>query len=194
MPKTDLLAQVAFATGESTESPLTEMGEDGYFALRVDKVTPPALKPLAEVRGEVLAAWRARKLAEMAKTAADEIAADARAEGLKAATAKRKLTASETGVIGRDGGGVVPQPVAAATFGLGKPGEVAVVRVADGYQIVRLAETRTADPAQEAEGAKKIAEELAKALGNDVRVAFENALRRDVPVKIREANLDRLFR
>lgn len=193
-PKPDLLAQVAFATGESTESPLTEMGEDGYFALRVDKVVPPALKPLAEVRGEVLAALRQQRLAELAKAAADGLAADARTEGMKAAAVRHKLTASETGLIGRDGGGVLPQPAAVALFGLANPGDVTVVRVPDGFHVVRLVEIHAADPAQDSEGVKKIADELAKALGNEVQIAFESALQRNISVKIREANLDRLFR
>lgn len=194
LPKLDLLAQVAFATGEGTESPLTEMGDRGYFALRVDKVVPPALRPLAEVRGEVLAAWRAQKLLELAKAAAEALAAEVRAgETLKAAAAKRKLTASETGAIGRDGGGALPQPAAAALFGLAGPGEVAVVRGPDGYHVVRLVAIQPADPAQDAEGLDKVAQELAKAIGNDLQVAFENSLRREIPVKVRDADLDRIF-
>jgi peptidyl-prolyl cis-trans isomerase D len=194
LPPLDVLAQVAFATEENSESPLTEMGDDGYFALRVDKITPPALKPLDAVRSEVVAAWRARKLADLSKAAADAVAADARATDVKTAAAKRQLAASETGAIGRDGGGKIPQPVAAALFGLGAPGEVATVRVADGYHVVRLVAVHPADPAQDAAGVGKIAEDLAKAYGHELRAAFENALRRDIPVKIREANLDRLFR
>jgi len=194
LPPLDVMAQVAFSTEENSESPLTEMGDDGYFALRVDKVTPPALKPLDAVRGEVIAAWRARKLAELSKAAADAIAADARVADLKTAVAKRNLAAGETGVIGRDGGGTLSQPVATALFGLGAPGEVATVRGPDGYHLVRLVAVHPADPAQDAAGVGKIAEDLAKAYGHELRAAFENALRRDIPVKIREANLDRLFR
>ena len=195
LPKLDLLAQVAFATGEGAESPLTEMGESGYFALRVDKVIPPALKPLAEVRGEVLAAWRARKLSELAMAMAMSIESDVRAgESLKAAAAKRKLAASEVGAIGRDGGGALPPPAAAALFGLAGAGEIAVARGADGYYVVRLVAVHAADPAQDAQGLDKIAQDLAKAIGSDLQVAFETALRREIPVKIREANLDRIFR
>jgi len=79
-------------------------------------------------------------------------------------------------------------------FGLGAPGEAATVRVADGHQVVRLVAVHPADPARDAAGVGKIAEDLAKAYGQELRAAFENALRRDIPVKIREANLDRLFR
>jgi peptidyl-prolyl cis-trans isomerase D len=195
LPKLDLLAQVAFATGEGSESALTEMGENGYFALRVDKVVTPALKPLAEVRGEVLAAWRAQKLSELAKTEAEALAAEVRAgASLKAAGEKRKLTASETGPIGRDGGGILPPPAAAALFGLANPGEVAVVRSADGFHVVGLVAVHAADPTQDAQGLEKVVQDLAKAVGNDTRIAFEAALRREIPVKIREANLDRIFR
>ncbi|MEK7246708.1 MAG: SurA N-terminal domain-containing protein, partial [Pseudomonadota bacterium] len=195
LPKLDLLAQIAFATAEGTESPLAEMGENGYFALRVDKITPPALKPLADVRGEVLAAWRAQKLSELAKAEAEALAQDARAgESLKAAAEKRKLSASEFAPVGRDGGGVLPPPAAAALFGLAQSGEIAVARTAEGYHVVRLGLVHAADPAQDADGLGKIAQALAKDIGNDLQAAFQNALRREIPVKIRESNLDRIFR
>ncbi|MSO85780.1 MAG: hypothetical protein EXR04_07540 [Rhodospirillales bacterium] len=195
LPKLDVLAPVAFATGEGAESPLAEMGESGYFALRVDKVIPPALKPLAEVRGEVLAAWRAQKLSEMARAEAEALAQDARAGGdLKAAAAKRKLGVSDIAAVGRDGGGVLPGPAAAAMFGLASTGEIAVARTSEGYHVVRLGQVHAADPAQDAAGLDKIAQELARAIGSDIHVAFQNALRREIPVKIREANLDRIFR
>jgi peptidyl-prolyl cis-trans isomerase D len=195
LPKLDLLAQIAFATGEGTESPLTEMGESGYFALRVDKVIPPALKPLADVRGEVLAAWRAQKLSGLAKAEAEALAREVRAgESLKTAAAKRKLSASEPAPMGRDGGGVLPPPAAAALFGLASAGEVAVARTPEGYHVVRLVAVQAADPAQDVQGVDKIARELAQAIGNDLHVALETALRREIPVKIREANLDRIFR
>jgi peptidyl-prolyl cis-trans isomerase D len=225
LPKLDLLAQVAFATGEGAKSPLTDMGDEGYFALRVDKVVAPQLKPLAEVRGEVLAAWRARKLTDLAKAEADRIAADARAENLKTAAAKRKLTATETGAIGRAGespraqqdaplsgragespraqqdaplsgrdASALPPPVLAALFGLVRAGEVAVVRVPEGYQVVRLVAVHPAEPAQDAAGVDKIAQELARAVAADLHAAFGQALRQDIPVKIRDANFDRLSR
>ncbi len=195
LPKLDVLAPVAFATGEGAESPLAEMGESGYFALRVDKVIPPSLKPLADVRGEVLAAWRAQKLSELARAEAEALAQDARAGGsLKAAAAKRKLGASDIAAVGRDGGGVLPGPAATALFGLGSTGEIAVARTAEGYHVVRLGQVHAADPAQDAQGVDKVAGELARAIGGDLHVAFQNALRREIPVKIREANLDRIFR
>lgn len=195
LPKLDLLAQIAFATGEGAESPLTEMGDNGYFALRVDKITLPVLKPLADVRGEVLAAWRAQKLSELAKGEAEAIVAEVRAgESLKSAATKRKLSASETAPVGRDGGGALPREAASALFGLSQPADVTLARTAEGYHVVRLVAVQAADPVQDAAGLAKISQELTQAVVNDLQTAFESALRREIPVKMREANLDRIFR
>ncbi len=195
LPKLDLLAQVAFATGEGSESPLTEMGDNGYFALRVNKIVPPTLKPLDQVRGEVLAAWRAQALAGLARTAATAIEIEARAgASLKAAAEKQKLAVSVLGPLGRDGGGVLPPPAATALFGLAEIGDLAVARTAEGYHVVQLVAIHPVDPAQDAAGLDKIAGDLAKAIGSDLQGAFEGALRREISVKIREANLDRIFR
>ena len=195
LPKLDLLAQIAFATAEGSESPLTEMGDNGYFALRVDKITPPSLKPLAQVRGEVLAAWRAQALSGLAKAVATTIEREVRAgASLKAAASTQKLAVSVLAPLGRDGGGVLPQPAAAALFGLAEAGDLAVVRTAEGYHVVRLVAVHPVDPAQDAAGLDKVAGDLAKAMGNDLQGAFESALRREISVKIREANLDRIFR
>ncbi|MEE9250846.1 MAG: SurA N-terminal domain-containing protein, partial [Alphaproteobacteria bacterium] len=57
---------VAFATPEGQESELIETAEGGYFILRVDKITAPALRPLETVRQEVIAAWQADRRARAA--------------------------------------------------------------------------------------------------------------------------------
>jgi DNA-binding transcriptional regulator YdaS (Cro superfamily) len=75
-----------------------------------------------------------------------------------------------------------------------RAGEVAVVRVPEGYQVVRLVAVHPAEPAQDAAGVDKIAQELARAVAADLHAAFGQALRQDIPVKIRDANFDRLSR
>ncbi|MEK7821093.1 MAG: SurA N-terminal domain-containing protein [Pseudomonadota bacterium] len=195
LPPADLLAQVAFATAEKSESPLTEMGEHGYFALRVDKIIPPALKPLADIRAEAIALWRSQKLAEKSKAEAEALAAAVKGgEALKAAAAKRKLAPSETPALGRDGGKTISPAAAQALFALAAPGEVVVARDKDGYRVLRLVSIAPADPAADAEGAATFARDVAQSLGGDLRAALEAALRREMSVKINEANLDRIFR
>lgn len=78
------------------ESFLVEDGQNGYFVLRVDGVTPPANRPLNEVRTEVEAAYiedqrrqdalaRAERMAEQVRLGAD-LAKAAENEGLTVQT------------------------------------------------------------------------------------------------------------
>ena len=50
--------KLAFATEQGRTSRVTETADDAIFVLRVDKVTPPEVRPLAEVKDKAIAAWR----------------------------------------------------------------------------------------------------------------------------------------
>ena len=195
LPSADLLAQVAFATTEKSESPLTEMGENGYFALRVDQITPPALKALETVRADVVALWRTQKRAEKSKAAADALAAAVKGgQDMKAAAEARKLHLAPIAPVGRDGGKTISPASAQALFALAAPGEVAIAREPEGYRVLRLGAIHPADPAADAAGVDKLAQDTAQALTGDLHAALEAALRAGLSVKVREANLDRIFR
>ena len=64
VPASPRFVQTAFETAEQTESIMTDAGDNGYFLLRVDAVTPPALKPLDTIRDQVVNAWKSQKRAE----------------------------------------------------------------------------------------------------------------------------------
>ncbi len=199
LPAADLLAQVAFATAEKSESPLTEMGDAGYFALRVDQVTPPALKALESVRAEVVALWRTQTLADKSKAVADALAAALKGgETIEAAAGARKLNVTQISPVGRDGGQdgkkTISLAAAQALFALTGTGEIAVAREPEGYRVLRLVAVHPADPAADAAGAAKLAQDAAQALAGDLHAALEAALRASQSVKVREANLDRIFR
>ncbi|MCH9013245.1 MAG: SurA N-terminal domain-containing protein, partial [Proteobacteria bacterium] len=53
----DRFLAVAFETEAGTESLLTESGGGDYFILRVDTVTPAQLRPLDQVREQVIELW-----------------------------------------------------------------------------------------------------------------------------------------
>ncbi len=195
LPAVDLLAQVAFATGEKSESPLTEMGDAGYFALRVDQATPPALKALETVRAEVVALWGTQKRAEKSKAIADALAQDVKGgQALKAAAEARKLNATQIPPVGRDGGKAISPAAAQALFALAAPGEIATAREPEGYRVLRLVSMQAADPALDAAGLDKLAQDTAQALAGDMHAALESALRSSLSVNVREGNLDRIFR
>jgi peptidyl-prolyl cis-trans isomerase D len=59
--------EVAFSTSNGEESLLTEVGDDGYFVVRVDGVTEPSLKSLDSVRAGVTKAWYAEQRRQIAQ-------------------------------------------------------------------------------------------------------------------------------
>lgn len=67
----DLLDAV-FKSEQGDQIPPGDTGEGGYYWVRVDNVTPAALKPLKDVRADVIALWktetRKAKLDEMAQS------------------------------------------------------------------------------------------------------------------------------
>ena len=64
--KRDIL-QVAFKTEEGQDSVLSDLGAASFFILRVDKVTPPTLRPLETIRTDVAATWKREQQATAAE-------------------------------------------------------------------------------------------------------------------------------
>ncbi|NJN06236.1 MAG: hypothetical protein HC814_07535 [Rhodobacteraceae bacterium] len=109
-----------FATNENAESPLTEAGDEGFFVVRVDTVTPPAPKPFESIRNEIAAAWKAERRAERAKETADSIVSGLKGGGDPAALAAEKGAVFVTSApFSRSGEGFpdsLPKALIAAVF------------------------------------------------------------------------------
>jgi len=123
----EILYETAFQTAEGSDSDVVDAGEDVYFAVHVDEITPARMPTVAELRPQLVQFWTvrevSRRLQERGNALAqrirngEDIAAVARAEGLRLTT--------RTGV-GRDAGegeGALGQGVVEGLFGQGR-GEV----------------------------------------------------------------------
>ena len=190
------ILDVAFATPENTESPLTETGTDGYFILRVDGITPAALRPLPTVRNEVAAAWKA----ELRKEAAEKTARQA-LERIKggddpvAVAAELKVSLKTTAAVTRDGAGAtqaLPRELIANLFKL-RPGEATMARAPTGNVVARLAEVRPVDPFADKDAREALREEMEERLRSDLLAQYAEALRDRFPVTIDRRAVDGLF-
>jgi peptidyl-prolyl cis-trans isomerase D len=56
------ILETAFALPSGGESDITDLGDGAYFALKVEQVTPPRVRPLAEVRDQVVQYWTQREI------------------------------------------------------------------------------------------------------------------------------------
>ncbi len=186
----------AFKTSEGEESLLEEAGSDAYFIIRVDGVTPPALKPFDTVREQVLGNWRAgeRRNAAQAKATAVKERLQASADPATVA-AELKLAWETSTPFSRDGRGVpgdLSRPVVETAFHM-EPGQFDVAGGQSGTFLVRLKEVQAADPRGDKSGLKRTREQLQSNMRADLQTQLGQALRQDHPVTVNREALNEVF-
>ncbi len=193
LPALDVLIRTAFETEENTESLLTESGDEGYFIVRVDRVTPPALRPLDTVRDKVAKDWAADKRREAAdakaKTARERLSAGAEAASVAAETGGALST---TSAFTRKGDGApadMPQPLVEQLFTLAV-NDLAGTRTQGASWVARLVAIKDADPTQDPKGVDAVAEETAEPFEGDVLTQLSGALKVAFPVRVNAAALN----
>ena len=190
------LLDKAFSTEENAESPLTEAGSDGFFVVRVDRVTPPALRPLEEVREAVVEAWGAARRVEATQQAATALLR--RVEGgmeLSEAAAESGLTVTATKPFGRssqDASHGLPSGLVTALF-VGRIGKAAMARGAKGHYVARVKEVVAADPYADADGLAAHRKQLEESVRADLVAQLAGALRERYPVTVNRAALEQIF-
>jgi peptidyl-prolyl cis-trans isomerase D len=187
---------VVFATDENSESPLTEAGNEGYFILRVDAVTPPTLKPLDSVRSDVVKAWKAQRRSELAKKTADSLASRIKGgiDPASLATEKGPVFVTSTPFT-RSGEGfpdTLPKALIAAVFRT-PPGDTVVVRGEKASYVARTKAVVAADPTADQARLTELRDELARARGVDLLSQLTGALRQQYPVTVNNRQLENLF-
>ena len=185
----------AFATESGQNSELTEDGRGGYFLLRVDKVTPSHLRPLAEVKAKVLADWQAEARRKAADKLAQEVAEKVRLGGDLAALATENGAAlSTTPPFTRTGQGAGPTlpPELVASLFAAKVGEVTSSPSPEGAVVAKLVSVIPADPAKDAAGVKALDGQLRGTVDADLLDAFGDALRQRYGVDVDEAIVNRV--
>ncbi|MDA8231735.1 MAG: peptidyl-prolyl cis-trans isomerase [Magnetospirillum sp.] len=191
LPKVPAFLEVAFQSDPGNESQLTENGADGYFMLRVDKVTPPAPKPLDSIRAEVVGNWQAEKRHELARAKADAAAAEL-ASGKTAAEVAKDVggEARTTDPFTRDAVAKAGVPPAIVGEMFDKAvGQTAVAAAQDGWMVARLARIVPFDPATGADAVKTARESVSKQIGGDLIDEYLSALSAKFGVKVDRSQL-----
>ncbi|MFO0541983.1 MAG: peptidyl-prolyl cis-trans isomerase, partial [Phenylobacterium sp.] len=120
------LVQTAFRLPEGGESQIEEESQGESFVVRVDKVIPSALPPLAEVRQPLAGAWMNQEMAKRLRAQAEALAERVRkGEDLNAVAASiGARTARLPGLTRQDAtqGGPLSQEGFAQAFGTAKDG------------------------------------------------------------------------
>ena len=208
LPDRQNFVRAAFSLQSGADSGLKETADhSAYYIFKVEAITPPKPKPLAEVKAQATLMWEKQQREAMAK----EIAAKAAAQ-ITPTTAMNTLEAADKrlsyaplGPVTRLGEG--PQGAAPGTapvdtrrispelleplFGA-KVGAVITAPVLDGVVVARLKEIRPAQAAEAASGYAQLVTALQGSIGNDLMEEITKAFGKRYPVEINTAVIDDL--
>ena len=189
----DVLKTV-FATNEGDTSRVTDTSDGAIFAVTVDKIMPPAVRPLAQVKATVAADWLAEQKRDIAIKNAKALAAAVRpGEPLAKEAAAKGLALLKVGPLVRTPlpGAAIPPELVARLFAA-KPGGVVTVSDATGAYAAQLKaiDTPTTVPPG---AAASIAQQLGDEARLDIAKQYTAGLRRDFPVSVNQTVLDRMF-
>ncbi|MEQ8193039.1 MAG: SurA N-terminal domain-containing protein [Rhodospirillales bacterium] len=196
LPKEGDFLETVFSLGQGQESQLRESGTDSYFIVRVDKVTPPALKPLADIRDEAVKDWKNEQRRTLARKKAQAILDQLKDAKLIGKVAEDNgLELHLTGAFTRTGQGMkdrLPPDLIEKLF-TGLPGDAYMSRDRTGFVVAVLKDIKPVDPAAGAEERKAVSADLERAIGNDILVQLSKALRNTHSVTINKNAIDTLY-
>jgi peptidyl-prolyl cis-trans isomerase D len=191
VPQAETVLRTAFATDKGLLSQLSELGDDGYFLVRVDGVTPAGTKSLADARADAVRLWQdAQRRKELEKIAAQMADAANAGRSLKELAANKKLVVTTTTPLLRTGGANLSPALIAKLFEA-KPGQAVSAASGGGFAVAQLKDIVPADPAKDKAALDTLSHRLAQQLQSEFLGDFSRALRRRFPVEVNQANFDR---
>jgi peptidyl-prolyl cis-trans isomerase D len=182
------LMETAWALPAGGESEVEEAGDGEYFAVRVEKITPPAMPALAEIRPMLAQAWTQRELASRMQTRADELAARVRkGESLDVVASSAGSAVTHLPGIDKQNAGKNPtlsQDMMAKTF-TSKPGDVFTAPFSHfAYVVGKLEGVHTADAGTLARSTDQIRPQMSVAFFREIGETAKLAARQKVKVTI----------
>lgn len=194
-PDAAQIIAAAFGLAPGGVSSLAETRGGDFFVVRVDSIIPPALRPFAEVREKVAAAWKAERQAAKAKEKAAELADKLKTAAPDAGPALAAAAGAQhaaTPPFVRDQAPGLPPDLVAKLFTL-NPGDVAQGETGDAQVITRLKEIIPADPAAQADTLAALETTAAQGLERDLLAQLIGALQQQWPIVLHQDRINRLY-
>ncbi|MGG7644566.1 SurA N-terminal domain-containing protein [Rhodovulum sp. YNF3179] len=166
-----------------------DLSDGGIFALRVDEVVAPTLRPLDTVRDAVVDAWRAAqtmsRLYDMASGMRDQIADGARMETVG-------LTARDEEALRRDAFIEEAPPALLEAVFAAEVDDVVLVEGAEAMFLARLTEIVPYDPADPDIAAlrQSLERQQAQGIAEDLYALFADAVRARAGIELNQAAID----
>jgi len=188
--------QTTFTTEEGEDSQLTESGPEGFFVVRIDGVTAPALRPINTVRAQVIDAWKAKQRSEKSKQQAAKMAADLNnGKALSDIVVSYSLTSTVSKPFKRNDNGTnsgLSPELVKKVFNLEKT-KATEGKAAAGHQVVVLASVTKANPSADKVGVDAVRDALSQSLKDDVTAQLTTALRQEIGVDINRPLLNKMY-
>ncbi|MEM7043560.1 MAG: SurA N-terminal domain-containing protein [Pseudomonadota bacterium] len=193
-----MLLQTAFDAAKDEPSLLEETDEGAYYVVQVDDIVEPRLKPLVEVRDDVVSLYEEQKRREGAKARAEEIRAKLQeAASLETAAADAGLTIETIEPLKRSDDGAasgINRTAIEALFAT-DAGAAAdeVIEIEDGVLVIANDEILEKTAGDDREGIDLLKAELERQVRADLLDQYGVALQDAHPITINEAALQRLI-
>jgi len=180
------LLTVAFNTAEGKNSGLTQGDEGGYYVVHVDSVTPAKLKPMAEVKADLMMLWQEQDKAVSGRIIQEKLAAELKAGKKLSDIAKQYglATREVTNLVRSD------NVDSKALFAVTK-GQPATIPTKDGVAIGIVTAVHRTN--KSLEGQVGIVTQTKKEFAQDISDQLQNALRDRFDVMINQQALQTLY-
>jgi peptidyl-prolyl cis-trans isomerase D len=192
----DALIKATFDTPKGVPPQLVEVqtpstGGSAYYALSVDDIIPPAVKPFDAVKQQVTDDWTRDQRRHAEETAAAKLLSAVKGgQSLADAATVAGVTVRRTPLVTREAktDGMPPQ-LAQVLFGL-KKGEPTMVETPDGFVVAVPAEIIEADPKADPAGFDALHTAVTRSIAGDLASVFTDALRARAQPRINQAAID----
>lgn len=188
--------KAAFEQAQGGESDIQEAGEGEYFAVRVDRIVPPAMPPMDMVRPQVVRNLTLRKTADLMRGRAETLLARVRkGESLDAVAASAGATVARVNGISRAGlqaHEALGRELLGAALG-SKKGEPFTAASGFGVVVGVVTAIRTGDPQQVAaateQGRQQFTQEMFSDIGDAARTYARTRLKTKADLTLARAAL-----
>ena len=185
--------KAVFATNQGDTSRVTDIQDGSIFAVHVDTVTAPRVRPLAEVKTMAVAAWQADQKQASAQRQATALGAAVKPElPLAKAASDKGLTLLAAGTLSRGEPPKGVPPAIVAKLFAAKPGDIVTTSDASGGYVAQLKEIQSPQSVPDA-AAQGLSDQLGKEAKIDLASQFTAALRQRFPVDIKRDALDHMY-
>jgi peptidyl-prolyl cis-trans isomerase D len=180
--------EAAWSLPAGGESEVEDGGNGEYFAVRVEKIIPPAMPPLEEIRPMLARAWTQRELVKAMQAKADAIAAQVKkGQTVEAAAAAAGSTVTHVPAIDRRSAQqntALSQDMLAKLF-TAHPGDVFTAQNSHfGFVVGKLDAVHTGDATTLARAAEQIRPQMTTGFYRELGESAHIAARQKVKVTI----------